>query len=285
VPVVVIGNLTLGGTGKTPVVVALVEALQSRGLRPGVVSRGYGGKAGSYPVVVTNETSAQECGDEPLMIHRRTAAPCVVSPSRSDATRALLNDTSIDVVICDDGLQHYALARDYEVAVFDGARRWGNGHCLPAGPLREPLARMSSVEFVLWRNSAPGPSHFRSSVDSLVNLCTGERRPAVPASVGHNVHAVAGIGQPEQFLQSLQALGFTLQAQIFPDHHAYGAGDFVALADKPIIMTEKDAVKCSGLVSDNAWYLRISAELPLPLVDAVVDLSAKHSDRAKARES
>ncbi len=272
-PVVVVGNITVGGTGKTPVIIALAEALQAAGLRPGVVSRGYGASAGSFPRWVDGDSVAADCGDEPLLIFRRTACPCVVSPDRPDAVRALLADADVDLVLSDDGLQHYALGRDLEIAVVDAAVGLGNGRCLPAGPLREPPQRLAQVDYVLYRGGADPASAVRYRADQLVNLVSGETRPLSPAGFEGGVHAVAGIGRPQQFFDTLTRAGLDLQPRAFPDHHPYTRSDFLPLAGRPIIMTEKDAVKCAGIAGDNAWYLRISAQLPPPLVAAVIALA------------
>ena len=272
VPVVVVGNITVGGTGKTPIVLALVEDLQQRGLRVGVVSRGYGARPASSPHWVDDSSGPGECGDEPLLIHRRTACPVVVAADRPRAVRALLARTAVDIVISDDGLQHYALARDLEIAVVDEQRGTGNGFCLPAGPLREPGWRLRTVDFVLYRGSADQRCGVRYAADCLVNLASGEQRDAAPAALAREVVAVAGIGQPAQFTASLRTLGFAPQLCAFADHHRYSAADFAPLAGQPIIMTEKDAVKCAGLAGSNAWYLKISAQLPRHVIDAVAAL-------------
>lgn len=275
VPVVVVGNITVGGTGKTPVVVALVEALQARGIIVGVVSRGYGAAnhAGSYRV--NEHSTAQDCGDEALLIHRRTGCPCVVGPSRAQAVRTLLAASPVQLILSDDGLQHYALARDMEIAVLDAARGTGNGFCLPAGPLREPLSRLWRVDRVLYRGSQDPDAGVWYRAIALVNVATGEQRAPAPARPDESVHAVAGIGQPEQFFATLERLGFQVRPRAFDDHHDYSAADFSALAGKSIIMTEKDAVKCRNLAGDNAWYLKIEAQLPLTLVEAVVALAQR----------
>jgi tetraacyldisaccharide 4'-kinase len=273
VPVVVVGNITVGGTGKTPVVIALVEALQARGVTVGVVSRGYGARrmAGSYLVDACSR--AQDCGDEALLIHRRTGCPCAVSPSRPEAARALLAAAPVQLILSDDGLQHYALARDMEIAVLDAARGAGNGLCLPAGPLREPLSRLQGVDRVLYRGSDDPDNGVRYRAVALVNVASGEQRPVAPDRPGESVHAMAGIGQPDQFFASLAALGFQVQPHPFGDHHDYSAADFRGMADKPIIMTEKDAVKCRTLAGANAWYLQIEAQLPPALAEAVAALA------------
>jgi len=275
VPVIVVGNITAGGTGKTPVVIALVECLQQCGLRPGVVSRGYGARISGSAFRVEADSHADQCGDEPLLIRRRTGCPCVVAPRRAQAVQALLAGGDVDIVISDDGLQHYALARDLEIALIDAQRGTGNGFCLPAGPLREPLCRLEQVDFVLYRGSMEPRSGVRYALDCLVNLESGEVRPATPAALASEVVAVAGIGQPDQFMDTLVALGFAPARHCFADHHSYTAADFAGLMHQPIIMTEKDAVKCAGLAGSNAWYLKISAQLPAAVTAAVVALARR----------
>lgn len=272
VPVIVIGNITVGGTGKTPVVIALVEALQGRGLRVGVVSRGYGASDLGRPHQVSAASTPAQCGDETLMIQRRTGCPCVVAPDRPGAVKALVAATEVDLIVSDDGLQHYAMARDLEVALLDAGRGTGNGFCLPAGPLREPVSRLQTVDFVLYRGSKDPLCGVSYQADYLVNLVSGEQRPVCPDSIGRDVHAVAGIGQPAQFFDTLEDLGFNIQRHPFADHQIYQREDFAGLAGKPILMTEKDAVKCADIAGDNAWYLVIDAPLPEPVVQAAAAL-------------
>jgi len=273
-PVVVIGNITVGGTGKTPVVIGLVEALQSRGLKPGVVSRGYGAQSGEFPREVLADSTAADCGDEPLLIHQRTGVPCIVGPDRGAALQSLLKQHEVDVVISDDGLQHYAMARDLEVALLDGDRGVGNGFCLPAGPLREPESRLDTVDFVLYRNGGMPETAVSYQAEAWINLVTGEQRP-LDGFAGQPTTALAGIGQPAQFFATLRTLGVEAREQVFSDHHQYTAADFSNLGHGPILMTEKDAVKCRSLAGENAWFLRISADLPSQLVDTVAQLAAR----------
>ena len=272
-PVVIVGNITAGGSGKTPVVIALVQALGEHGVRVGVVSRGYGANRGQFPHIVHDASEPADCGDEPLLIYQRTGCPCVVSPSRVEAVQTLLANFEVDVILSDDGLQHYALARDLEIALVDANVGLGNGFCLPAGPLREPPGRLQSVDFTLYRGSKDTLSGVYYLPEVLVNLVDGQQIEANTQVLGGEVYAVAGIGQPQQFFDQLLGLGFNLQQRVFPDHHTYTATDFAGLDQHAIIMTEKDAVKCRHLVGNNAWYLRISAQLPQAVVHTIVQLA------------
>ncbi|MEP8550802.1 tetraacyldisaccharide 4'-kinase [Enterobacter mori] len=263
VPVVVVGNLTAGGNGKTPVVIWLVEQLQKRGIRAGVVSRGYGGKAMHYPLLLTADTTTAEAGDEPVLIYQRTGVPVAVSPMRSDAVQALLAGHAVDIIITDDGLQHYALARDKEIVVIDGVRRFGNGWWLPAGPMRERASRLQSVDAVIVNGgqAKPGeiPMHLQPGM--AVNLLTGERKAVeqLPALV-----AMAGIGHPPRFFATLEQCGARLEKRVpLADHQALVEGqvDALTVPGQSLIMTEKDAVKCRAFAKENWWYLPVDAEL------------------------
>lgn len=263
VPVVVVGNLTAGGNGKTPVVIWLVEQLQKRGIRPGVVSRGYGGKATHYPLLLTADTTTAEAGDEPVLIYQRTGVPVAVSPVRSDAVQALLAGYAVDIIITDDGLQHYALARDKEIVVIDGVRRFGNGWWLPAGPMRERASRLQSVDAVIVNGgqAKPGeiPMHLQPGM--AVNLLTGERKAVeqLPALV-----AMAGIGHPPRFFATLEQCGARLEKRVpLADHQALVESqvDALTVPGQSLIMTEKDAVKCRTFAKENWWYLPVDAEL------------------------
>lgn len=263
VPVVVVGNLTAGGNGKTPVVIWLVEQLQKRGIRSGVVSRGYGGQAAHYPLLLTAETTTTEAGDEPVLIFQRTGVPVAVSPVRSDAVQALLAEHAVQIIITDDGLQHYALARDKEIVVIDGVRRFGNGWWLPAGPMRERASRLKSVDAVIVNGGEAKtgeiPMHLQPGL--AINLVTGERRSVseLPSLV-----AMAGIGHPPRFFATLEQCGARLEKRVpLADHQALVEGQVDALTapGQSLIMTEKDAVKCRAFAKDNWWYLPVDAEL------------------------
>ncbi|OTA21667.1 tetraacyldisaccharide 4'-kinase [Xenorhabdus beddingii] len=264
VPVVVVGNLTAGGNGKTPVVIWLVEQLQQKGYRVGVVSRGYGGKSEHYPLRVTNGVTTAQAGDEPVLIHRRTGAPVAVAPKRADAIKALLTHAAVDIVITDDGLQHYALQRDYEIVVIDGVRRFGNGCWLPAGPMRELAGRLNTVNTIIVNGGTAQAGELPMTLrgESVVNLLTGEMRKVTEIPNGI---AMAGIGHPPRFFSTLQQLGADLQAtHAFADHQSYDKSQLLALADSEqnLLMTEKDAVKCFEFAQPNWWYLPVYAVLP-----------------------
>lgn len=280
VPVVVVGNLTAGGNGKTPVVIWLVEQLQLRGIRVGVVSRGYGGKAESYPLILNPDTSTYQAGDEPVLIYQRTGAPVAVAPERSAAVKALIEHSHPQIIITDDGLQHYALARDKEIVVIDGVRRFGNGWWLPAGPMRERAGRLKSVDAVITNGGVAhrGEIAMQLQPGDAVNLLSGERRPA---STLKNVVAMAGIGHPPRFFATLEQNGVTpVNTVSLADHQALTEEDVVKLAQEgqQLLMTEKDAVKCRAFVEGHAnwWYLPVDARLAQPqaeqLLQSLVEL-------------
>lgn len=263
VPVIVVGNITVGGTGKTPLTIWMAQMLKQQGLRPGIISRGYGGITPRRPLDVTFNTSPRLAGDEPVMMARKTGCPVSVFPRRVDAAYSLINRYNVDVIIADDGLQHHELGRDIEIAVVDGSRGFGNGHLLPAGPLREPVERLASVDFII--------SNGKGETDGLVmqlqpgritNLRQRCMKRSVEAFDGETVHAVAGIGNPDRFFQSLKRQGLKIEPHAFPDHHAYTRRDFDFAKDDPIIMTEKDAIKCQAFASENLWYQPVEAVLP-----------------------
>ena len=262
VPVIVVGNLTVGGTGKTPLVTYLVETLRKAGLKPGIVSRGYGGAASSWPQQVRQDSDPSVVGDEAVLLARRCACPMTVGPNRPAAARALLAHNDCDVIISDDGLQHYALGRDIEIAVIDGVRRFGNNLCLPAGPLREPLGRLKSVDLQVV-NGLAGRGEFSMQITGTVlqNLEDNEKHLALTAIRGKSVHAVAGIGNPRRFFDPLKQHGLKPIEHTFPDHHDFVAYDILFEDEMPVLMTEKDAVKCKRFAKNWHWYLPVSAVL------------------------
>ena len=261
VPVAVVGNLTAGGNGKTPVVIWLVEQLQQRGIRVGVVSRGYGGKAASYPLLLSNDTSTAEAGDEPVLIFQRTGAPVAVSPARREAVQALLHAHDLQLIITDDGLQHYKLARDKEIVVIDGERRFGNGWWLPAGPMRERASRLRSVDAIIVNGgiAQAGEIPMQLRPGLAVNLRSGERRDVASFD---NVVAMAGIGHPPRFFATLESCGvLPVKTVALADHQALTQASVSALVNpqQTLLMTEKDAVKCRGFAEANWWYLPVAA--------------------------
>lgn len=257
VPVIVIGNLTVGGTGKTPLTAEVARRLRERGLRPGLASRGYGGRVRRGARRVTADSDPREVGDEPVLLARVTGCPVAVARHRARAARLLI-EAGANVIVCDDGLQHYALARDAEIAVMDAARGFGNRRLLPAGPLREPPARLAETDLVLRRGAGGDfdlvPENARRVVEE------GAPRP-LEAFIGRRVHAVAGIGDPERFFDMLRAAGLEVIPHPFPDHHDFRERDISFDAEALVLMTEKDAVKCAAFADRRHWYVPVSAHL------------------------
>ena len=277
VPVIVVGNITVGGTGKTPVVIALVEALRAAGFNPGVVSRGYGSKAPRYPYKVESVDTPTHCGDEPLLIALRTHAPVVIDGNRQQAITALLDEYACDVIISDDGLQHYALQRDIEIAVVDGQRGFGNGFLLPAGPLRETVDRLNCVDYVVSNGAATAvdlPHNYYEMNLQATGFHALQGQEFV-ASTGwqldKNINAVAGIGNPQRFYNSLKQLGLDPIEYSFADHHDYCSEDFQFDNNLPVVMTEKDAVKARFItVPNSSWFLSIDAHIPEEFYASIV---------------
>ena len=284
VPVIVVGNITVGGTGKTPLILYLIEHCRARGLRVGVVSRGYGAQPPSLPWRVTAEQSADEAGDEPLLLVQRSGVALMIDPDRARAVQALLSAEPLDLILCDDGLQHYRLARDLELVLIDAVRGLGNRRCLPAGPLREPQARLQSVDAVLFNGASADSAEgfgFTLQPTALVNVASGERQPLDLFASGQAVHAVAGIGNPQRFFRTLEALNWRPIAHAFADHATYSAASLDFSPSLPLLMTEKDAVKCRAFAQPDWWYLAVDAR-PSPAFSAWLDgqldalLAARH---------
>ncbi len=263
VPVIVVGNITLGGTGKSPLVAWLARHLVEAGRRPGILSRGYGGRSKRYPLRVEADTPASVCGDEPRMLADQTGVPVVVDPNRPRGARRLLEE-GCDILLADDGLQHLPLGRDLELVVVDGHRGLGNRHCLPAGPLREPAERLATVDAVVV-NGAPRDErlsgHYRMTLRPAGwrPLGGGERRSVAPPPFVEPVHALAGIGRPARFFETLERLGIAHWTHPFADHHRFTADDLAFDDGRPRVMTAKDAVKCRDLPADDAWVLEVEA--------------------------
>ncbi|OED41643.1 tetraacyldisaccharide 4'-kinase [Endozoicomonas sp. (ex Bugula neritina AB1)] len=279
VPVIVVGNISIGGTGKTPVVGALVRELQQRGYKPGIVSRGFGAKHVTYPISVTSDSDPSLVGDEPVMLACQLQVPLVVDSDRVQAAQYLLQQFDCDLIIADDGLQHYSLSRDIEVLVLDGERMLGNGLCLPAGPLREPPERMQTVDVVLINGNAqkPLPAAIQPLNDHSFYLQPDQLMPVNPEQQGlvpsnTKVHAVAGIGNPERFFTTLSELGYKVVPHGYPDHHAFVAEDIQFDDMLPVLMTAKDAVKCQAFADRRHWYLPVTTCLPEEVLSQIMAL-------------
>jgi tetraacyldisaccharide 4'-kinase len=296
VPVVVVGNISVGGTGKTPLTIALVQRLQAEGFRPGVASRGYGREEPSQPRWVDRESNPAKVGDEPALIAHHTGAKVRVDRDRVAAAHSLVK-AGCDVVVCDDGLQHYRLARDIEIEVIDGRRRYGNGLGIPAGPLREPVERAQGCDFRVVNLGGlagqPGSGNagagfgewpMRLLADRAEPITGGRARP-LAAFAGQRVHAMAGIGDPERFFTMLRSAGIAVVPHAFPDHHRYVAGDFEFGSRLPVLMTEKDAVKCTELAADDHFSVPVRAELPEAFWVALLDRLRAVQARAAAGSS
>jgi len=282
VPVIVVGNITVGGTGKTPLVLWLVDFLRQHGYRPGIISRGYGSRAHA-PQSVTSSSDPLLVGDEPVLLAQRAQCPVWVGRQRVDVARALLSARpDCDVLISDDGMQHYALQRDVEIAVVDGVRRFGNGMLLPAGPLREPKTRLNSVDAVVINGGRVFAGEYAMQ---LVGDCFRQLKRAVVASPadfsGKQLHALAGIGHPSRFFNQLNALGLKVKEHPFPDHHAYQPHELQFGDAGEILMTEKDAVKCAAFAPDNAWALVVDAQVDAALGNRILE-KIRNRDGRKA---
>jgi tetraacyldisaccharide 4'-kinase len=284
VPVVVVGNITVGGTGKTPLVLWLAKTMRAAGYHPGIVTRGYGGNESVQEV--GGDADPAQAGDEPVLLAQHSGCPVWAGRKRACAGRALLRQhPDVDVIITDDGLQHYRLARDVEVAVVDGERRFGNRLLLPAGPLREPLRRLQSVDAVAVNGGStdrlPHAFGMRLRGELLVNLAD-RRRARLPREFsGMNVHALAGIGNPQRFFGSLVELGVEFAPHVFPDHYAFRPDDLEFPGADAVLMTEKDAVKCATFAREHWWFLPVEADVDPALGQLILNrLEASHGRQA-----
>jgi len=272
VPVIVVGNITVGGTGKTPLVIALVEALRARGFNPGVISRGYAG-SGEALLIVDEHSSPLSVGDEAALVFQTTRAPFIVCRNRVQAGRVMLEKTAVDVIICDDGLQHYRLHRDVEICVVDGERRFGNGYLLPAGPLREPMARLDSIALRVCNGGEGQPEEVQMRLvgDTAVSLAVPRRQRSLREFAGQRLHAVAGIGNPERFFAQLRAAGLDVIPHAFDDHFPFAEKDLDFGDGLPVLMTAKDAVKCTAYTRLDLWSVPVRAELQMSFFDTVAE--------------
>lgn len=282
VPVVVVGNITVGGTGKTPLICYLATSMQARGVRVGIISRGYGGSHTGQPRLLQAGDDAAAVGDEPLLLAKRTDCPVVIAQDRLAAAIFLYEKVGVDVILSDDGLQHYRLPRTLEIAVLDGSRGIGNGFCLPAGPLREPVARLEEVDFVVVNGAAAKP--FRDDQISLHvqpgyfrNLRDGNRIALNFFPSGTRVHAVAGIGNPDRFFHSLRTIGLDVIEHAFPDHHVFSESELLFGDGLPLVMTEKDEMKCRDFALPQTYSLIVDAVVDETLLMSIIrKLSAKN---------
>lgn len=265
VPVIVVGNITVGGTGKTPLTLWLAEYLVQQGYKPGIITRGYGGVSEVWPQKVGAFSQPQQVGDEAVLLATNSKVPVYVGPDRVASGKMLLEQTDCDVIISDDGLQHYALERDIEIAVIDGQRRFGNQYTLPCGPLREPISRLNHVDLIVVNGNPQEANELSMQIqgNQLVNLKTHEQ---IALKTFHNksCHVIAGIGNPQRFFDHLSSQGILIDAHAFQDHHVFTVEDIQFGDEKPVLMTEKDAVKCFNFASDKHWYLPVNAK-PEPL--------------------
>ena len=265
VPVLVVGNITVGGTGKTPLVLHLAQVLKRRGVRVGIVSRGYGGKGELR--LVKPDSLAADVGDEPVLLARRSGVPVYVGPDRVAAARQLVA-LRVQCIISDDGLQHYRLARQVQIAVLDGRRGLGNGACLPAGPLREPAQRLGQMDLVVVNGgeaeNIPGAVVMNLEPDGVLPVNGKDSPRTLESFAGETVHAMAGIGNPERFFENLRRQGISVLPRPMSDHSAIVASDLVFPDKLEILMTEKDAVKCTGYSGTKAWYVPVAARFSEP---------------------
>lgn len=284
VPVIVVGNISVGGTGKTPLVAALVQEFQKRGFRPGIISRGFGADTGGAPISVTPDSDPAVVGDEPVMLAQQLSVPLVVDIDRVRAARYLCDQTDCNLIVTDDGLQHYNLQRHIELLVLDGDRLLGNRLCLPAGPLREPPERVNQVDMVLINTNNAFVSVKVEEIESALGrkgLYYFSLEPLAPVSVTGiskqipdkaRVHGVAGIGNPERFFNTLRLLGYDVIGHPFPDHHAFVSKDICFNDDLPVIMTAKDAVKCGGFSDKRHWYLPVATCISDSCIERLMEM-------------
>ncbi|MEM1244021.1 MAG: tetraacyldisaccharide 4'-kinase [Pseudomonadota bacterium] len=291
IPVIVVGNITVGGTGKTSIVIWLAQELQRRHLKPGIVSRGYQSQLKNYPRIVRSTDVAAQVGDEPLLIAQATGCPVVIDPNRVQAVDYLLKNFACDIVLTDDGLQHYALGRDIEICCIDANKQFGNRLCLPAGPLREPLNRLETIDYLLVKgknNSVNYPAvyvnsqvkklpsyYFNYQPEKLRNCQDPLQTKAINFLQDKSVILITGIAQPENFQQTMASITNVKAMRIFADHHQFTPADFAGLENDLVIMTYKDAVKCQSLAHANCWFLEIQVQMESDVVSAILAKIAK----------
>lgn len=259
IPVIVIGNISIGGTGKTPLIIHLTSLLRKAGYRPAIISRGYKGTSTTWPLAVEKDTNARCCGDEAKLLANRTGVPVIVGANRVEDIQSVKEHTDANIILSDDGLQHYKMARAFEIAVMDGRRGLGNGYCLPAGPLREKQTRLRDCNLVISNGQSNLTEHdMRVSGNTVINIQSGLRQKLSGIA---KAHVITGIGNPQRFIDTLRDQQVELiTVTTFPDHHHFRTEDFFYSDDIPIIMTEKDAVKCQDFEHQQLWYLEVNAQ-------------------------
>lgn len=281
VPVIIVGNITVGGTGKTPLVIYLAQLLRAHGYNPGIVSRGYKGKVNSV-ILVSPLSDPKIVSDEAVLLANRGGCPVIVAKKRAVGVRQIVRHNKVNIIISDDGLQHYGLERDVEIAVIDGDRRFGNGYSLPMGPLREPESRLDNVDLIVVNGGNthnPREHTMRLVCQDVYSLSHPKNVLNIDHFKGKLVHAIAGIGYPERFFQQLRDLGLEVIPHAFPDHYAFSPAD-VAFGDQlPVLMTEKDAVKCKHFANSKHWVVAVTVDLPASFADTLLQLikGVKHA--------
>ncbi len=280
VPVIIVGNITVGGTGKTPLVIWLAQQLQQAGFKPGIVTRGYGGNSDHYPLMVDKNTNTEYAGDEAVLIATKTTCPIAAASVRTDAIQRLLETKDCDIILADDGLQHYALQRDIEIIVIDGKRRFGNNFFLPCGPLREPQERVKEVDFVIINGGQPQDEEILMtlSADSAINLVTQESKK-LSDPYFKNCHALAAIGHPQRFFDLLATFGLNTTNHPFADHHPFKKRQINFKDQLPILMTEKDAIKCRKFASEQHWVVPVQPQLPNTFFNQLLTLIKQHGQK------
>jgi len=281
-PVIVVGNINVGGTGKTPLVIALAQQLITQGWHPLIISRGYK-SAARHPQQIAPSMSAYQSGDEPLLMAKRNLCPVWVGKDRISTARAAMQaHQQCDVLLCDDGLQHYRLQRDVEIAIIDGERGFGNGWLLPAGPLREPVSRLQTVDAVVVNGDAAAEGQFAMRLEGAVfyNLLDPDLTATAEDFRKSKIQAVAGIGNPQRYFQHLEKLGISFTPHAFPDHHPYSANDLAFTDYDAILLTEKDAVKCTAFADTRYWVLRVDAQFDSALLEHILRKIKSHGFQA-----
>lgn len=280
VPVIVIGNITAGGSGKTPMVIWLVNYLKEKGFKPGIISRGYGGKRKVEPMFVTAHANAQASGDEPLLMAQHTGVPVMVGKSRVTAAQALIKQYKVNIIIADDGMQHYAMHRDAEIVMLDATWKTGNQQFIPAGPLREPLSRLKQVDLTIYKGIIEGKHHFRYQIDCIYRLNKASETQNIESFRGKKIHAIAAIANPDSFFQLLAENGLAVVKHPLPDHRHIQESDLIKHTepDDILMITEKDAVKCTDLKRENIWVVRLKIGLHKETVQVIDQVIQKATD-------